>query len=310
MNAQKSFMLTGISLALMLGSSLAWSHATRTVSTIVVPTPVAENSPVEIKGTVLTEGQPAGKAGTPNEGHGEVLSDQPVTSGTLEIQACLVAGLPSPSLQCHPPAGDPAAGSWALCPAPLCTPSSSGAPDATGSFATSVNTSGLAGQTIGFRANYVEVGGAGTNHLPGESVSEGADMVIQDSYSVLVVPLDIKPGSCPNPLNVNAKGVLPVAVLGTANFDVADIDPASVKLEGVAALRSDIEDVGDAFDCNLGADGYPDLTLKFNLQDVAGKLDDSAGLADGQVRGLVMTGKLFNDTDIAGEDEALILKKK
>lgn len=135
-------------------------------------------------------------------------------------------------------------------------------------------------------------------------------MVIQDGYSVLVVPLDIKPGSCPNPLNVNAKGVLPVAVLGTANFNVADIDPTSIRLEGVPALRSDIEDVANASDCNLGPDGFADLSLKFNLQDIAAKLDESQSLVDGQVRALVITGKLLNDTDIAGEDEVLILKKK
>ena len=34
------------------------------------------------------------------------------------------------------------------------------------------------------------------------------------------VPIDIKPQSCPNPLNVNSKGVLPVAILGTDTFDV------------------------------------------------------------------------------------------
>jgi len=34
------------------------------------------------------------------------------------------------------------------------------------------------------------------------------------------VPVDIKPTSCPNPLNVKSRGVLPVAILGTADFDV------------------------------------------------------------------------------------------
>ena len=31
------------------------------------------------------------------------------------------------------------------------------------------------------------------------------------------ISVDIKPQSCPNPVNVNAKGVLPVAILGTAD---------------------------------------------------------------------------------------------
>ena len=51
------------------------------------------------------------------------------------------------------------------------------------------------------------------------------------------VPVDIKPTSCPNPLNPKSNGVVPVAILGTADFDVSQIDPASILLEGVAPLR-------------------------------------------------------------------------
>lgn len=42
--------------------------------------------------------------------------------------------------------------------------------------------------------------------------------------------LDIKPGSCPNPLNRRSRGVLPVALLGTAGFDVTDIDVSSLTI--------------------------------------------------------------------------------
>lgn len=63
----------------------------------------------------------------------------------------------------------------------------------------------------------------------------------------LEVPVDIRPTSCPNPLNVGEKGVLPVAILGTSSFDVTKVDPASVRLEGVAPLRSALEDVGAPF---------------------------------------------------------------
>ncbi|MHC4648611.1 MAG: hypothetical protein ACYTBJ_24405, partial [Planctomycetota bacterium] len=37
------------------------------------------------------------------------------------------------------------------------------------------------------------------------------------------VAVDIKPGSCPNPLNLASRGVLPVAVLGSEDFDVSSI---------------------------------------------------------------------------------------
>ncbi len=57
------------------------------------------------------------------------------------------------------------------------------------------------------------------------------------------VAVDIKPGSCPNPLNVESKGMLPVAILGSEDFDVTDIDIAPTRLAGVPPIRSSLEDV-------------------------------------------------------------------
>ncbi len=51
------------------------------------------------------------------------------------------------------------------------------------------------------------------------------------------VSLDVKPGSCPNPLNASKRGVTPVAVPGDSDLDVRDIDMASVQLEGVSPRR-------------------------------------------------------------------------
>jgi hypothetical protein len=79
--------------------------------------------------------------------------------------------------------------------------------------------------------------------------------------------LDIKPRSCPNPLNIkifedpppNGKsmkgGVLPVAILGAASFDVTDMDVSSLLLQGVAPIRhaprrvhgpgTEVQEIGD-----------------------------------------------------------------
>ncbi|MFC1675564.1 LamG-like jellyroll fold domain-containing protein [Planctomycetota bacterium] len=59
----------------------------------------------------------------------------------------------------------------------------------------------------------------------------------------LQVVVDIKPGGCPNPLNVKSRGILPVAILGSADFDINEIDPTSIQLAGVRPLRSSYEDV-------------------------------------------------------------------
>lgn len=141
------------------------------------------------------------------------------------------------------------------------------------------------------------------------------------AYGERLVPVDIKPQSCPNPLNVTAKGVLPAAILGTENFDVTQIDFSTVALEGVHPLRWTMEDVATPFepyigkevkcDCTTnGPDGYMDLTLKFDIQEVVAELGD---VHDGEVRVLKLTGNLkeeFGGTPIIGEDVVVILKKK
>jgi hypothetical protein len=136
---------------------------------------------------------------------------------------------------------------------------------------------------------------------------------------VISVYVDIKPGSCPNPLNKKSKGVLPVAVLGTEDFDVTAIDPETILLnrscegcEGVAPIRWSYEDVatpfeGELCDCHeLEGDGILDLTLKFDTQELVEKLDLCP--LDGQTIPLTITGNLKSDTPIEGEDCIWVLK--
>jgi hypothetical protein len=131
------------------------------------------------------------------------------------------------------------------------------------------------------------------------------------------VPVDIKPQSCPNPLNVKEKGVLPVAILGTDEVDVTQVDPVSVHLEGVAPLRWDLEDVStpfepfigkaDCLDCtDEGPDGLLDLTLKFDTQAVVAAIGP---VTDGECRVLRLTGEEFGGRNIIGEDVVVIVKK-
>lgn len=148
------------------------------------------------------------------------------------------------------------------------------------------------------------------------------------------LPIDIKPGSCPNPLNIKAKSVLPVAILGLDDFDVTQIDPASVTLfrKGildpvhVPPLRWSLEDAGipyvpfigriDAYDCleyypdDYGVfDGYLDLSFKFKAREVVAALGE---IDDGDVIVLQLTGNLreeFGGTGFVGEDVVLIIEK-
>ena len=82
-----------------------------------------------------------------------------------------------------------------------------------------------------------------------------------------IVPVDIKPGFCPNPLVVSKRGVVTVAILGTDRFDVSQIDRNSIRiLEVVQPVQSHVIDVArpyrlftwDASGTGLEADSCTD----------------------------------------------------
>ncbi|UCH84912.1 MAG: hypothetical protein JSW50_04280, partial [Candidatus Latescibacterota bacterium] len=125
--------------------------------------------------------------------------------------------------------------------------------------------------------------------------------------------LDIHPTSCPNPLNVKSKGLTPVAILGSASGDVLDIDVSTVLLEGVAPIRSSVEDVatplfdGEECECTTdGPDGIMDLTLKFRTQDLVAAFGP---VEDGEVLILTLTATLLDGTPIELND-CVILRVK
>ena len=113
------------------------------------------------------------------------------------------------------------------------------------------------------------------------------------------VDLDISP----NKLNVKSQGVLPVVIFGTEDLDVTTVDTDAITLVDVAPLRSAIEDVND--------DGFDDLTLKFDTQDMLQAIEVAIGheVEDGEEIILVLTGSLLDGTSIIGEDDVVILKK-
>ena len=131
---------------------------------------------------------------------------------------------------------------------------------------------------------------------------------------VIKVDIDIKPQSCPNPLNVIGQGVLPVAVLGSEDVNVYDINVPTLLLEGVAPIRSNYEDVaapvidGEECECTTeGPDGYLDLTLKFETEDIVEALGE---VVNGEVLVLTITGELLDGTSVEGADCIRIKKPK
>jgi hypothetical protein len=151
-----------------------------------------------------------------------------------------------------------------------------------------------------------------------DGVSYGDQTVTITVITEIEVPVDIKPTSCPNPLNVSSpRGVLPAAIVGTEDFNVKKVDQGTIKLEGVSPLRYNYEDVctpyyplvgkNTKFYCTEeGPDGFLDLTLKFLKREIVDALGE---VEDGDEIVLELTGELYDGTPIIGEDVVIILKK-
>jgi hypothetical protein len=87
------------------------------------------------------------------------------------------------------------------------------------------------------------------------------------------VAIDIMPGTVPNCFNNDGHGVIPVAILGSATFDVTRINVASVRLQGLLPkLSGNGTPLASVEDVNR--DGVPDMVIHF--QDVAGTFPSGA----------------------------------
>jgi hypothetical protein len=94
---------------------------------------------------------------------------------------------------------------------------------------------------------------------------------------VIKVQIDIKPGSFSNPVNLRAKGVIPVAVLTTSVFDARTVDTATVRFAGASAARCVPADVD--------GDDDVDLLCYFRIQDTKIKLGDTQACLEGETWG-------------------------
>ncbi len=108
------------------------------------------------------------------------------------------------------------------------------------------------------------------------------------------IAIDIKPGSYPNSINLDSKGVVPVAILGDTDFDVADVAADSVKFAGASPVRWSLEDVDN--------DGDMDLIFHFKTQELS-ELDESSTEA-------TLTGQTNDAGEIQGSDTVKIVPSK
>ncbi len=111
----------------------------------------------------------------------------------------------------------------------------------------------------------------------------------------ITVPLDIKPSSDLNPINLKSNGVIPVAILTTDEFDATTVDGATVRFGPNEAEQEHyaLEDIDN--------DGDVDMILHFRTQDTGIGPDDDE---------VTLIGETLNGDYLTGTDSIRIVPKK
>ncbi len=121
--------------------------------------------------------------------------------------------------------------------------------------------------------------------------SSSCEQVI--TVTIPEVEIDIKPNSDPNSINQKSKGLLPVAIFGSLDFDVTQIDTTTVDFDifevngSTIATKCNIEDVD--------GDGIYDMICFFKIKEIDHKC--TAEFVVGQIQGQLFDGTPFRGLD-------------
>ena len=109
------------------------------------------------------------------------------------------------------------------------------------------------------------------------------------------VGIDVRPGTFPNPLNLAARGVLPVAILSDELFDATRVDPETIQFAGASVATGGQGRRWLAHVDDVNGDGLDDLLVQIEIQGI-----DPLQLLDGMA---FLTGLTIDELEFEGVDE-------
>jgi len=122
---------------------------------------------------------------------------------------------------------------------------------------------------------------------------DGADWEIFIGFGIIMVEIDIRPRGNPNSIDLKSRGVVPVAVLTTEEFDARTLNPYSVTFAGASPRSWKLIDVD--------RDGDTDMLFLFKNLELVGLTESSTEAT--------LTGETCDGIPIEGTDTVNIVSE-
>ena len=108
------------------------------------------------------------------------------------------------------------------------------------------------------------------------------------AMAAVTVDIDIRSGSDADSINCsNPKEIITVAIIGTSDFDVTQVDTRTVEFEGAFEMNM------QGYFEDIDGDGDIDLVFRFRMGDTVLRCEDT----EGKLTGLLVDGTSFEGKD-------------
>ena len=131
-----------------------------------------------------------------------------------------------------------------------------------------------------------------------QSVANSLDLAVTGSTfgptNAVPVAIDVEPRRFPKRIDLEEQRIVPIAVLGSATFDVTTVDLTSLRAGIGSAIAIDTKQVLQ----DVNGDGIPDLIVHFRVKSLGLRCRDKA---------LFLIGKKLDGTAFSGADSIVIV---